>query len=169
MKTTTAVDDYNANRGILITHAWSYCRNTGVDFDEAMSIANLAFFEARRTFNRDHGTRFQTHLWHYVKGHFMKEHKRMKRYHDTISLLEPNNIESVVPTRDMTARLNFHHELDSMSKRARRALSLVLSNPCDFVDIPRATMTRTFVYQLGWTWHHSKITIQEIKDKLKSY
>lgn len=180
----TMMDEYNQYKLMLTKAAWNFVRATGVEFDEAMSISNLAFFEARRTYDSGQSG-FCTHLWHTISGYFKNEMR------DHIEILQ-TEVKSRIPGEIDTVDSNYHQyekEIESMivemckdqlssreipfrewimslSDKARLLIMLIIADPCDFIGITMVALSKTLNHQLGWTWETSRSVISEIKSEL---
>jgi hypothetical protein len=177
----TAMEEYEQYKLMLSKMAWDFVRTTGIEFDEAMSTANLAFFEAKRTFNPDLST-FCTHLWHTTSGYFQNE---MSDYLDNLNTSIPigridtlnsrtntefyQSIMELCEEQAPSREIPFRDWIMGLSDVAQQLVMMVFADPCDFIGITMATLSKTLKHQLGWTWATSRSTIAEIKSELKAF
>jgi hypothetical protein len=138
---------YEDYRGMIYREAKRTSALKGVEFEEALSCAKLAFFEAKATFKESKGAKFQTWLFFYFQHHVWRAHTHTLSVDFEWSSEDPN-------TRLVDL-------FDQLSHEAREIALLTLSLPYDF-ELTKTKLGH-HLHRLGWKWEAIWRAFRELK------
>lgn len=156
--------------------AWSFHKTTGLEFEEILSTAYLAFTYAKMSFDPTKGS-FSTYLYYTIMSNVI-DHCKQKHdpTHDGKPRDNANNksnlweagflLSELIDYRDPEKMYLFKEALNNMSNEAKSICSMVLDSPTDFID-NRPKLARGKVYrklrEVGWSWPKIWKGFKEIK------
>jgi DNA-directed RNA polymerase specialized sigma subunit len=106
--------------------AWSFHSTTGIDFEELMGEASLAYCKALKTYNPARG-KLTTHVWQYMRDELINFARKEQKY--------VKNDEVVFQTYNTPHSSQFLFEI--LSKEAQEVAKVILRAPKKFLELPR--------------------------------
>ncbi len=147
---------YEDYKKLIYQKAWQYHQKTGIEFDELVGVANLAYAKALNKFDPDRG-KFSTLLWHSIVNAFKSYMKNHFRYEQTRCLFEDlkdeehqgqeSFIESdmkFVTIQDRMGNLILETNRKRLSKNAKRCLKFFFHE----IEKPKTHHKRDFLKKL---------------------
>ena len=162
--------EYKDYKNLIFRTAWNYNKKYGLDFEELVARGNLAFCDAKDTFDKSKKTKFSTHLCWQLKGAFGL---MLRERSQALPLTEHSDIR----TETIESDLFFRNMVSKLSNEARFITEIVFETPYEIVQMcieeaTPATVTmgriKKYLRDLGWT--HSLIhkSYKEIQFMLKN-
>jgi len=156
-------DDLNLIRKI----AWSYTRSTGMEFEELLSEACLAYLEAEPKYNPQRGQK-STFMYHTITNRLnnitQKEQRRNSKESSTDDW-ENFNLQMLSPEDKLTAKERWREILGKLSPEAKLICELVkeLNLP---TEKPKhcKTVIKTALKKAGWSGYKIQKTFHELKE-----
>ena len=152
--------EYEKYEKLICKQAWNFSRRTGVDFKEALAIANLAFVEAAKTYDSEKA-KFSTWLCQNINFAFLTSYKTVRENRKIVSEGENHNIILGGKIEQHKGRLI--NELSSLSKAAQEVAACVLSEK--ITTYTKGNITEYF-RSLGWDWKIIRSAFSEISEML---
>jgi RNA polymerase sigma factor (sigma-70 family) len=164
--TESGIKDINLIRAM----AHSFHRTTGVDLEELLSEATIAYLEALRKWNPQKGGSPSTLAVYYIRGrlsHFTRKDRRARR------ALSP--LEQLVEVQDEEGKsrpdimTEFKDRLARLSPDSREVCNMIFTAPHRYRHsaprFSRGQLNRD-LREAGWIWSRIWKTSQEIKEVL---
>jgi len=141
--------------------AWSFHRTTGVEFEELLSEACLAYCEAEVDPNYDPRKSAMTTFAYYKMHSHLKNYIK-KQYHDE----QVNDRAELTPEQEV----EFKDTIESLTDEAKFVCEQILKSPHEFLSegAPRKCQSKlkTYLRQSGFTWEQIRNSFKEIKNAI---
>ena len=141
--------------------AWSFMK-TGLDIDDLIGEASLAYTIALDKFNPDKGTKFTTFAYWCIKNHLITYVSRKK---STVGFGQPDIPEAIAENTTLET-LELIDLIESLKPKAKKICEVILKNPDMFTTTTREGMRAKVVNYLreqGWDWHDIRRSFGQIK------
>lgn len=173
---------YEEYKKMVYDLAWKQLKiNPSLELNEMVAEANLAFCDARETWDPSKGC-FSTHLWWKIRGRFSQINSKRAEWEKSIQIINldisdleetENPPKGLEDTSNPMATCALKHAIDGLSDEAKEVLIIVLKSAdelCDFTGnriMVNVTNIKKYFYSLGWTWNKIGLTIGEVRSMLE--
>ena len=65
---------------LIYTLSRSYCNTTGIDYEDLVGVATIAFFEAKKTYSIHNGAKFSSWAWMHIDQSLKNYVKSQKKF-----------------------------------------------------------------------------------------
>lgn len=159
--------NYKDHVGIIRKLTYQFHRSSGLNLDDLIGEANLAFVLARDSYDESKG-KPSTWIWNTVVLHLRNYCKKEIKYAPLEEWDDSNQINENHKSR-------FIDLIDSLSQEAKEVVQTILKSPseiCELVNphsgaVPVVAFCKWLVQQ-GWKWESALLVRQEIKNTLKN-
>lgn len=170
-----AAETYHDLKLMIYQLCWRHVRRFGGSWDEAVSIGNHAFMVAYNRFDRDRGVKFDTYMWHYVRGYLGKLAKPERMKTNTLDADcsddegHGSTAASQVPDRPKSG---MSYLLSEVGDDARLIIGLVVDAPGELAMMAGAKPNKwrkalwRKLRSLGWSFGRVSVAFEEIKEAL---
>ena len=141
--------------------AWSFMK-TGLDIDDLIGEASLAYSIALNKFDPDNGTKFTTFAYWVIRNHLINYISRKK---STVGFGQPD-IPEAVDKNTPLENLEFSDLIESLKPKAKEICKIILENPEAFTTTTREGMRAKVINYLreqGWGWSDIRRSFGQIK------
>jgi len=168
-----SLENYN---NMMYSLALSFHRTTGIDLDELVSEALLAFVESSKTYDENKAA-FSTHLWRNIKNRLVNLSNKAKKMKKEVPFIEDDeDDDSMIAVRyglveNFTPEdyLIFKELIEELSPEAREICKAVLDDPAQF-NISKPKQSKSLLTEkllaMGWKKWRVDAAYQEIRMKL---
>ena len=139
--------------------AWSFHHTTGLEFDDLLQEAALAYLHALKTYDPKRG-KITTYMWvcmtSHLKNYLKEEYKHIDPVTDSIEDIEPSEHPIINPVPFW----------ESLSRDAQEITDMILRAPRPFVKVNKSqaqNRVRQLMCQKGWDNSRIRKSIQELK------
>lgn len=150
------------NINLIRKIAWSFHYTTGIQFEELLSEATLAYLEAEQEFDEVAKTKKSTYAYFRMKNrliNFCKDEQKVK----------------FMPGADLreggTEQTPFFEIMDSLPQNCQQLADIVLKSKVDFLAMPPKDARGMIVEELrehGWSWSKIWDSMRDMKQNLNS-
>jgi RNA polymerase sigma factor (sigma-70 family) len=147
--------------------AWNFQKTTGLDIEELIGEAGLAYTKAMRSFNPDKGTKFTTYAY-WVISNELKTYIGRKRSEVGFGQHE---IEEPVDENTLTEKVEFLDLINHLKPKAKEICEMILENPEMFTTTTREGMRMKIINHLrslGWKWFDIRRAFGQIRWALQN-
>jgi len=156
--------------------ALSFHRTTGIDLDELVSEALLAFVESSKTYDENKAA-FSTHLWRNIKNRLVNLSNKAKKMKKEVLFIEDDEDDDSMMAVKYGLVENFTPEdylifkelIEELSPEAREICKIILDNPAQF-NISKPKQSKSLLIEkllaMGWKKWRIDRAYQEIRIKL---
>ena len=166
--------NYEANKGIIYKLAWHFHRSTGLDYNDLVSVGNVAYCTARDGYVDDRGAKFSSFLYTCAKN-AMSRFTKLEYREKCPDLDEAFNAQVQPNIR----ALIFHDNVKSLSKEARQVLALLFIAGEEAFGLTdeimrehpfkqRKHIKHALAKKAGWSGYRIKNTMKEIREFVKT-
>lgn len=154
---------------IIYHRAWSFHWTTGIDLDELISEATLAYIEAERKYDKDKKkAKFTTYVYAFITEALINYCKQIHKWQ--IINGHPN-LNWVVQASNNLAKKTI--DLSQFKPKTKELIEIVLENEdiYDFMNNPPMKNRRVIIDLLrekGWSWPQIWATFKDIKQILRN-
>lgn len=152
----------------LVYHrAWSFHKTTGIDLQDLISEASLAYVEAERTWDEDEAVKFTTYAYGVINAALIKYCKQIHKW----KIINGNpKLNWVLQSSDRLATTEV--DLSGFKIRTKELIEIVIeeSPNFDFFNMPPMKSRRYIIDLLrekGWSWPQIWDTFKDIKKILR--
>jgi len=146
--------------------AWSFMK-TGLDIDDLIGEASLAYSIALNKFDPDNGAKFTTYAYWVIKNHLINYISRKK---STVGFGQPDIPEPVNENTTLET-LELIDLIESLKPKAKEICKVILENPDMFSTTTKQGMRMKVVNYLreqGWGWHDIRRSFGQIRWALQN-
>lgn len=145
--------------------AWSFYRTTGIDEEELLSEATVAYLEALTVFDPKKG-KLSTLVYHRVRNHLCIFCKKQSALSSRLAASTPIPQTHSQGMADIFQSTVFHEMMNS-SPSTKKIFNLIMENPHQYMKWGGRGEVKKQLRKLGWTWESIWTGFREIKRVLK--
>lgn len=150
------------NLNLIRKIAWSFAKSTGLDAQDLICEASLAYCEAKERYDPNRGASWTTFAWTHMRNHLTTYTKKEKFYGSGQS------IEFLVktPAPQPFSREDFFVMLNSWPETLKQIAELTIMSGETIADLPPKIARGVIVDQLrqqGWPWSKIWDGIRDLK------
>lgn len=149
---------------LIYERAWSFHRTTGIDLNELISEATLAYLEAERNFDERVGIKFTTMAYKAININLIKYARAINKSH----IIFVDNISEQFGQNATLPRYN-EFNLDKFPENVKNFFQIVLNMQNQFEEDNKRNkrLIRQKLREQGWSHSLISITLWEVKELLK--
>ncbi len=139
--------------------AWSFHKSTGVDFEELMSEATLAYLEAEQDYNPETNNKKSVFVWIRMRNaliNFCKNEQKQRIFNGN-------------PPQYGREDHYFFEIFDAFPENCKKIAEIVINSPIDLIAFPNAKeMVVNELRKEGWAWSKIWDGMRDMKKQLNS-
>jgi len=168
------------NNNLVKKIAWSFHQTTGIEFNELLSEAYVAYCEAMKSYNPKR-SRITTHLWHCITSHLINFIKVEQKYHNHLvpfSKLQTNdnndnnlNDEQMPVEKEVDFSQSQNDFYEKLTFQAQEVLKTIVENQTLLLSLKKEEIMKTIMaimLQRGMRKKNVWIGIKDLKQIFKS-
>ena len=155
--------DHDLNHNLIRSIAWSFHRTTGIELEELISEATIAYLEALKTYRKSKKTKLSTWAYLIMRNHLIAFYKKS---------LQPREWELLPETPpDPFHSYSVKEQLEQMGGCAKQICEMIFKAPEEFLCHP-PKMARGKIRQKlrkqGWSYPNIWAGIREVKEMINT-
>lgn len=172
---------YKKSIAILKKLAWKYSNNNIDEFENMISVGNIAFCNAWKTYDENAECNWTTYFYFVAERAMIDEKRTSKKhlYHNCYNEMSGTEEEEKIfvmladEKENIEQRILFKNQIDHLSTEAQEIVSIILKSPGEIMEHTKSIAPRNIkgalirlLREKNWKWKTIHLTMQELKNEL---